>query len=169
MNEIALKIFRESFENFIRKKELPPLPKALPRNLTGPHAGVYAAAFEKIGRKPRGRVGTYMPLKSTLAQEIQYQAMNLGQNFPFRKEDLPFLTYELLLTQSPHLLTDIHDLNPYFGLLVKTRNKNGVSLPLKETEPKQRLEEACSRAQIDYRNEELRLYEFPIEVVQETK
>jgi len=169
MNETVLKIFRESFENLVSKGKLPSLPKILPKKLMAPNGGVYAAAFEKIGRNPRGRVGNYMPLKPTLADEIQYQAKNLSESFPFRREDLPFLTYELLLTQSPHFLTDIHDLNPYNGLLIKTRTKTAVSLPLKESESKRRFKEACIRAQIDYKSEEIRLYEFPIEIIQESK
>lgn len=165
----ALRLFRQTFEQFVKKGVVPPLPNVLPQELQRAESGVYVAAFENPGRKPRGRVGSYLPTKSTLGEEIQVQAVMLADTFPFRREDLPFLTYEVLLTQSPQLLADISDLPPDAGLLVRSgRGQQGVALPgaAKRT-PEERFLEVCRRAGVDHALDNVRLYTFGIDVLDE--
>lgn len=152
-------------ETILRKGELPELPSLLPEGLSSIRTGIYIAAFEYPGRKPRGRVGSYLPSKSTLAQEIVYQTARLVETFPFRKEDLPHLAYELLFTEPPTLLASLTDLQGDVGLLVRSaRGKQGVSLPgAKERTPDDRFREACAHGDIDSRTEDFRVYTFAVE------
>lgn len=167
--QFALRLFRRTFEQVVRKGTVPSLPTVVPKELAKPESGVYVAAFENPGRKPRGRVGSYLPTKPTLAEEIQVQAVTLAETFPFRKEDLPFLTYELLLTKAPQFLADISDLHSGAGLLVRTsQGQQGVSLPgATARAPEERLSEACRRGGIDRRTDDIRMYEFGINVMSE--
>lgn len=165
----ALRLFRQTFEQIVKKGVIPPLPAAVPKELQRAESGVYVAAFEKPGRKPRGRVGSYLPTKSTLAEEILVQAATLADTFPFRREDLPFLTYEVLLTKPPQFLADISDLPPDAGLLVRSsRGQQGVSLPgAIAREPWERFREICRQAGINERLDDARTYKFGIDVLSE--
>lgn len=167
--QFALRLVRRTMESLLRKGALPELPTVLPEDLASIRTGIYLAAFENPGRKPRGRVGSYLPSKPTLAEEIVHQTVRLVETFPFRKEDLPYLTYELLLTQPPTLLPGIAELRPDAGLLLRTsRGKQGVSLPgAKARTPAERFAEACAQGVIDPLFDDIRLYEFPVEAVAE--
>ncbi len=156
-------------ESLLRKREIPELPKVMPEDLASIRTGIYIAAFENPGRKPRGRVGWYLPTKSTLAEEIVHQTVRLAETFPFRKEDLPHLTYELLLTKPPSLLAALSELPSGFGLLVRTAmGKQGVSLPgSRERTPDERFREACAQNGINPVIDDVRLYEFAVETVTE--
>lgn len=167
--QFAVRLVRKTMESLLRKGEPPALPSVMPEELASIRTGIYIAAFENPGRKPRGRVGSYLPTKRTLADEIVHQTSRLLATFPFRKEDLPYLTYELLLTQPPSLLPALSHLRPEAGLLVRTAHgKHGVSLPgVNERTPTHRFREACAHGGIDPHVEDLRLYHFSVEVVKE--
>jgi len=171
MDEALVRIFRQVFEGFVGKREIPELPAVLPRKLKKVEGGIYVAAFENPGKKPRGRVGSYMPLKSTLAEEIQFWAVELARTFPFRKQDLPFLQYEISLVKTPCLLASIDHLEAQNGLLVRSdMGKTGVSLPnSKYTDPGQRLKEAYRRAGIQQLGSSVRLYQFEVQQIHEPK
>lgn len=156
-------------ESLLRKGERPGLPAVVPEDLSFIKTGIYIAAFENPGRKPRGRVGSYLPTKPSLAEEIVYQTTRLVDTFPFRKEDLPYLTYELLLTHPPSFLSTLLNLKAGHGLLVRTsRGKHGVSLPgARERSPDERLREACAHGGIDPRIDDVRLYTFAVDTITE--
>lgn len=169
--QFAIRLLRQTFESVVRKGEVPPLPVMVPEELAKPEGGVYVAAYENPGRLPRGRVGSYLPTKASLAEEIQAQAVNLAHTYPFRKEDLAYLTYELLLTRTPFLLANITDLEPHVGLLVRLgHGRSAISLPGAQTRsPEERLREACRQGGIDPAVSDIRMYKFAIDVVSEEK
>lgn len=167
--QFAVRLVRKTMESLLRKGEIPEPPAVVPEGFSSPRTGIYIAAFENPGRKPRGRVGSYLPTKPTLAEEIIHQTVRLVETFPFRKEDLPHLTYELLLTKSPALLATLTALQPDSGLLVRTsQGKQGLSLPgARERTPEERLREACAQHGINPMIEDTRLYEFAVDTVTE--
>lgn len=165
--QFAVRLVRKTVESLLRKGELPELPAVLPDELSSIWTGIYVAAYENPGRKPRGRVGSYLPTKPSLAEEIIYQSQRLVDTYPFRKEDLPYLSYELLLTRPPAFLSTLAALHPGAGLLVRTsRGKHGVSLPgARERTPEERFQEACGQGRIDPKIDDPRIYEFPVDTV----
>lgn len=167
--QFAVRLVRKTMESILRKGEIPETPPVVPEELTSIRTGIYLSAFENPGRKPRGRVGSYLPTKPSLAEEIIHQSSRLAATFPFRKEDLPYLTYELLLTQPPSFLSALSSLPPEAGLLVRTsRGKSGVSLPgARERAPDERFREACAQGSIDPRADDHRLYVFAVDTITE--
>lgn len=167
--QFAIRLVRRTMESVLRKREVPPLPTVVPEELTTIRTGIYVAAYEYPGRKPRGRIGSYLPTKTTLAEEIVHQTCRLLEVYPFTKEDLPRLTYELLLTHPPSLLALLSSLQADAGLLVRTpRGKSGISLPaLWDRTNEERFREACAQAEIDPRAEDTRLYAFAIDTIRE--
>lgn len=168
--QFAVRLVRKTMESILRKGIIPEPPTVVPEDLSSIRTGIYVVAFENPGRKPRGRVGSYLPTKPTLAEEIVHQTVRLVETFPFRKEDLPYLTYELLLTKPPALLATLSELKPGSGLLVRTsQGKQGLSLPgARERTPEERLTEACAQHGINPVIEDARLYEFAVDTITET-
>lgn len=167
--QFALRLVRKTMERALRKGEIHGVPDVVPEDLASIRTGIYVAAFENPGRKARGRVGSHLPTKSSLAEEIIHQTVRLLQTFPFRKEDLPYLTYEILLTHPPSLLAALSALRSDAGLLVRTsRGTSGISLPsAQERTPEERLREACVNGGIDQNTQDTRLYEFAVDVIRE--
>lgn len=168
--QFAVRLVRKTMESLLRKGAPLPIPPMVPQELATVRGGIYVAAYENPGRKPRGRVGSYLPSKPTLVEEILHQTTRLLDIYPFKKEDLPHLTYELLVTHPPSLLATLSELSPEDGLLVRTsRGKHGVSLPTtRERTPEERFADACMSGAIDPRIEESRSYQFAIDTITES-
>lgn len=151
------------------KGKIFPAPLTLPKELSGPASGVYVAAFENTSLNPRGRVGSYMPSKPVMVDEIQHQTVTLAKTFPFSKRDLPFLTYELKIIDTPCFLSDLSFLLPEKGLLARANSgKSGVSMPEKRKKtPQERIREICERENIINDPSHFRLYQFDIQTIHE--
>ena len=165
MHELSIKILRQTFELFVTKGEIYTIPFTLPKELSRPANGIYVAAFENPSLNPRGKVGSYMPSKTIMANEIQHQAIILAKTFYFRKRDLPFLIYELKIINTPYFLSDLSFLLPEKGLLVRADSgKSGISIPetIKKT-PQERLQEICRLENIDNDISRFRLYQFDVQ------
>lgn len=167
--QFAIRLVRKTMESALRKGEILRLPPGVLEKLSGTRTGIYITAFERLGRKPRGRVGSYLPTKLSLAEEIVHQTVRLLETFPFQKKDLPHLMYELRMTKPPALLADLGELKPDAGLLVRTsQGKAGVSLPsIREQTPDERFREACAQGDIKPTIEDTRLYTFAVETITE--
>lgn len=165
MREIILKIVRETFETFVKSNARFTNNFILPVGMDKPARGVYVSAFEYPGRKPRGRVGSYMPTKSNLIDEIQFQAMELAKTFPFRKQDLPFLKYEIWLTKAPRLVAGPNSVPDESGLLMRSKSgKGGISLPSRRKKTAHaRIKEILSIEKNRAEEEAWRYYEIEIE------
>lgn len=171
MEQVALRICRETFECVVRKDDVPPLPTRIPEELSRPMCGVYIAVFEKPGKQPRGYVGSPFPTKPSLAEEIQTQVVRLARTYPFRKEDLLYLEYEVLITGPSQFLPDIEGLSPDVGLLIRDcEGKWATSLPSeRKKDPHVRFQEAVSSGKIkESGKNDLRLYQFTVEVIRES-
>lgn len=165
MRDAMLKIVRQTFETYVSKGDIFQIPYSLPAELQKPGNGVFVAAFERLGRRPRGRVGQMTPSKPTLAAEIQAQTIALAKTYSFRKQDLPFLAFELLIAQTARLLTDLNNLKPDDGLLIRTdTGKTLYSLPsfVKKT-PAERFKQTCAKEGIDGTIANVRIYQFAID------
>lgn len=169
MHELSIRIVRQTFELFVTKGEIYTIPFTLPKELSGPANGIYIAAFETASKSPRGRVGSYMPSKPIMADEIRHQTITLAKTFYFCKRDLPFLGYELKIVDTPYFLSDLSFLSPEKGLLVRTHSgKSGVSMPeARKKTPKERLWEIRERDNIDEDASRFRLYEFDVQTIHE--
>lgn len=170
MHELPLKIVRQTFEFFVAKGKIFQIPYGIPPELSKLEKGVFVAAFEKHGFKPRGRVGAIFPTKPNLALEIQEQTVRLAKTHHFSKHDLPFLSYELLFIRTPYLLADISHLKPESGLLIRlSTGKTVYSLPIRQDEPpRERLNEICRRDNVDLNTTSHRLYQFDVEKLNES-
>jgi len=168
-----IKLAKFAVETFIEKKEIISIPDDLPKEMTEKKAGVFVT-IKKQG-KLRGCIGTYVPTKENIAQEIIRNAIAAAledDRFePVKKEELSFLSYQVYILSDLELIKNISELDPKkYGIFVKTIDglKSGLLLPDLEninTVEKQALI-ACQKADIDPQKERIVIYRFTAEKYQ---
>lgn len=179
---------KKAVEDYFEKKEIiSPFPN-LPKEFLEKRSGTFVT-IKKDGNL-RGCIGTYLPTKKNIAEEIISNAITAATEDwrfgPIRKEELPYLSYTVYILSEPKIVKDISELNPKkFGIIVKTipiasPNKtdvvfNGYFVPksgllLPDLEGINTVEEqisiACQKGGIDPEKENFLIYKFSVEKYQ---
>jgi len=174
---------KKTVETFIKEKKIVSLPNDLPKEFLEKKAGTFVT-IEKNGEL-RGCIGTYLPTRENIAQEVIYNAIAAATEDwrfgPVEKEELPYLSYTVYILSEPELVKDIKELDPKkYGVIVKTVPispsgdvvfnghfvpKTGVLLP--DLEGVDTIEKqifiACQKAGIDPQKEKFLIYKFTVE------
>ena len=174
---------KKTVETFIKEKKIVSLPNDLPREFLEKKAGTFVT-IEKNGEL-RGCIGTYLPTRENIAQEVIYNAIAAATEDwrfgPVEKEELPYLSYTVYILSEPELVKDIKELDPKkYGVIVKTVPispsgdvvfnghfipKTGLLLP--DLEGVDTIEKqifiACQKAGIDPQREKFLIYRFTVE------
>lgn len=134
-------------ENFIKEGKIIEVPEDLPEEFLKKRAGTFvtiekcaSSAHPPLRRECelRGCIGTYLPTKINIAEEIIHNAIAAAAEDyrfgPIQKEELPYLSYTVYILSYPEPVKDIKDptksseeefrragLDPKkFGVIVKT-------------------------------------------------
>ncbi len=159
----------------------------LPKEFYNRRAGVFITIKKvKSYSEPilRGCIGTYLPCKKNIADEIISNAISAATRdwrfSPIRQEEFPELNYEVSILSEPEQIENIENptkfseekfrqagLNPKkYGILVKTLNgRSGLLLPNLEkidTVVKQ-ISVACQKGGINPESDKIILYKFTVE------
>jgi len=173
----CLQLAKKAVENYIKKGEIIDVPDDLPREILENKSGIFVT-IEKNGQL-RGCIGTYLPTKDNIAQEIIHNAVAAATEDyrfgPVQKEELPYLTYTVYILEKPELVKDIKKLNPQkYGILVRTLTlppKSALLLPDLEgidTVEKQ-ISIACQKGGIDPLREKIIIHKFTAKKISEKK
>ncbi len=132
----------------------------------------------------RGCIGTYLPTRNNIAEEIIYNAIAAATEDyrfePIRKEELPYLSYTVYILSEPELVKDLKELDPKkYGIIVKTMPitppdgtdvvfnghfvaKTGLLLPDLEgvNTIEQQISITCQKGGIDPTREKVLIYKF---------
>ncbi|HAA34592.1 MAG TPA: AMMECR1 domain-containing protein [Firmicutes bacterium] len=161
---IFVEIARRSLESRVRGESFS-LPDDLPPELLQP-----GAAFVSLKKKGqlRGCIGTIMPTKRTLAEEIAANAVSAGlydPRFPpVSRRELKDLLYSVDVLTEPEKVDDISALDPQrYGVIVRRGNRSGLLLPALEgiTSVEEQLEIARQKAGI-LPGEDVEIYRFTV-------
>ena len=133
----------ETKGSYIKEGKIIEPPNDLPKEFLTRKAGVFVTI--KKNNKLRGCIGTYLPTRQNIAEEIIYNAIAAAtEDYRFdliQKEELPYLSYEVSILSEPELVKDnksfaslsviaqqlSKELNPKkFGIIVKSQ---GFSSP----------------------------------------
>ncbi len=175
---------KKSVETFIKEKRIIAPPKDLPKEFFERRAGVFVT-IEKNGQL-RGCLGTYLPTKINIAEEIIHNAIAAAtQDYrfePVHENELDSLNYTVYILSLPESVKDIKELNPKkYGIIVKTfplifpneeisfdeniTSKTGLLLPDLEgiDTVEQQISIACQKAGINPEKEKFYLYKFTVE------
>lgn len=157
----------------------------LPPKLLKERSGTFVT-LEKKGEL-RGCIGTYLPLRGSIAEEIITNAIAAAtQDYrfpPIQSAELPSLSYTVYLLGKPELVEDLAELDPQkYGIIVRTTPisapsgtdvvfnghlpyKSGLLLPgLKGVSTvEEQIAIACQKGGIDPHQEKIIPYRFTAE------
>jgi len=122
---------REAAETYVTTGEIIQPPSGLPEAMCEP--GACFVSIKKAGML-RGCIGTILPTRAALAEEIisnAIQAATADPRFtPVRRHELAGLSYSVDILTDPEPVSDISDLDPRrYGVIVSQAGKRGVLLP----------------------------------------
>jgi AmmeMemoRadiSam system protein A len=172
-------------ETYVNEGEIIEHPLDIPKEFLEKKSGTFVT-IEKEGQL-RGCIGTYLPVRDNIAEEIIYNAIAAATEDyrfgPIKKEELPCLAYMVYILGEPELVKDIKELDPKkFGIIVKTAPilsagsqdvvfnghlplKSGLLLPDLEgvNTIEQQISIACQKGGIDPAKEKIMIYKFSVE------
>jgi AmmeMemoRadiSam system protein A len=187
MNQYVL-LAKKAVENYTKERKIVSLPENLPQEFLARKAGTFVT-IEKKGEL-RGCIGTYLPTKKNIAQEIIHNAIAAASKdyrfSPIQEKELPELSYTVYVLNKPERIKSINELNPKkYGILVKSQSfspgsdvifepaprayyKSGLLLPDLQginTVEKQ-IAAACEKGNINPNFEEIIIYRFTVDKYQ---
>ncbi len=126
-----LALARASLEHFVKHHEYLPVPKELPVELQVRHGAF--VSIKKDGAL-RGCIGTFLPTRDNLAQEIIYNAVSAGLNDPrfsqVTEAELGELVYDVDVLTEPEPIDSPAKLDVRrYGVIVQSGNRRGLLLP----------------------------------------
>ncbi|ADL08793.1 AmmeMemoRadiSam system protein A [Thermosediminibacter oceani] len=130
--DIYVKLARQSLETYVKTGRVMEVPEDLPREMLEQRAGVFVS-IKKHGQL-RGCIGTIMPTRRNIAEEIIKNAISAGcedpRFFPVEPEELPELIYSVDVLTPPEPIDSPDKLDPKkYGVIVKRGNRTGLLLP----------------------------------------
>lgn len=133
MKNSYVNLAQQAVETYVKKGKIISPPKDLNPQFFNKKAGVFVTIMN--GKELRGCIGTYLPTKSNIAQEIIANAIAAAtQDFrfnPITSAELAKLSYYVYILEKPTPIRDIKELDPKkYGILVKSETgKSGLLLP----------------------------------------
>ncbi len=130
--DIYVRLARLSLETFVQSHGYAKLPDGLPGELTDVQAGAFVS-LKKEGQL-RGCIGTILPTKASLAEEILHNAISAGTQdprfSPVTADELPHLVYDVDVLTTPERIADASQLDvKRYGVIVESGSRRGLLLP----------------------------------------
>lgn len=121
-----------ALESFVKNRLIIQVPDWVPENFTIIRKATFVS-IKKNGNL-RGCIGTIIPTKRNLAEEIIYNAISAGTQDPrfnpVRVEELSDLTYSVDVLYDPEEIVSIKELNvKKYGVIVTKGFRRGLLLP----------------------------------------
>lgn len=164
------KLTQQTIETYLKENRLIEPPKDLPKEMLKNKAGVFVSIHKKNGEL-RGCIGTFLPTKENIAQEIIHNAISAAFHdarfYPIQKNELGDLEISVDVLSKPELIDSIDKLDvKRYGIIVKADDgRTGLLLP--DIEGVNSIDEqiliACQKAGINPAKEKFALYRFTVE------
>ncbi|HHW57231.1 MAG TPA: AmmeMemoRadiSam system protein A [Clostridia bacterium] len=127
-----VKLARESLEYYVKNKKLMPVPQGLPEEMYSRRAGVFVS-LHKDGEL-RGCIGTVVPQRKNIAEEIIKNAISAGfedpRFEPVEEYELKDIEYSVDVLTPPQPVKSKQELNPKkYGVIVRKGYRSGLLLP----------------------------------------
>ena len=166
-----ISLAKSAVETYIKKKKVIKVPDGLLEEMISKKAGTFVT-IKKDGDL-RACIGTYLPTKENIAEEIIQNAITAATEDyrfgPVQKQELPYLTYSIYILEKPELTKDIKELDPKkYGIIVKTLDhplKSALLLPDLDgiNTVEQQISVTCQKGGIDPAKEKTVIYKFKVE------
>ena len=128
-----VRLARASLEAYVRDGKRIGIPNGLPSELMNTRAGCFVS-LKKDGNL-RGCIGTIMPTRASLAEEICANAISAATRDPrfsaVQKDELDELVYDVDVLTEPEPISSVEELDvARYGVIVSTRDgRRGLLLP----------------------------------------
>lgn len=127
-----VRLARKSLKSYILAGEIIPVPTDLPAVMLKEKAGAFVSIHK--GGRLRGCIGTFLPTRDNIAEEIIYNAISASTKDPrFRPieaEELPFLDINVDILSAPEKIDSKDELDvKKYGVIVSKGFKRGLLLP----------------------------------------
>lgn len=125
-----VKLAKEAVENYVRHRKVV-RPTELTAEMRG-RAGVFVS-LKKRGEL-RGCIGTFLPTRENIAEEIVANAISSAVHdprfYPVTPDELDELEYSVDVLSEPEPVSDMSQLDPKkYGLIVECGYRRGLLLP----------------------------------------
>ena len=122
MNPYTL-LAKQAVEKYVKTGKTISTPSDLPEELLTRKSGTFVTIMK--GGNLRGCIGTYLPTRINIAEEIIRNAVAAAaadyRFGPVQEEELLHLSYTVYILSYPEPVKDMKELNPKkFGIIVKT-------------------------------------------------
>ncbi|MDZ7798350.1 MAG: AmmeMemoRadiSam system protein A [Patescibacteria group bacterium] len=130
-----IKLAKKSIKSHLAGQTLKVEVKKLPQEMTQKRAGVFVSLHKKDSGHLRGCIGTFLPTKDNLAQEIIDNARAAAFSDPrfpaLKKDELDNLKIKVDVLNPPQLVKSKKELDPQkYGIIVKNKlGQVGLLLP----------------------------------------
>jgi len=186
-----IELTKQAVESYIKKGKIISPSLDLPSEILNKKAGTFVTVEKN--NELRGCIGTYLPTKENIAQEIIHNAIAAAAEDyrfnPIQKQELPELSYTVYILSKPELIKNTKELDPKkYGIIIKTAPisysgktdvmfnghtvpKSGLLLPNLEginTMEKQ-LSAVCQKAGINPAAEQVVIYKFTVKKFSQKK
>ena len=165
MKHPLTQLAKKAVEEYIKNKEIIKPPRNFPKEFLTQKSGVFVTI--ENNNKLRGCIGTYLPTKNNIAEEVISNAISAATNdyrfLPIQEDELNKLSYIVYLLSPPKPVKDISELDPKkYGILVKSFGKSGLLLPDLEgiDSTEKQIIIACHKAGIDPVTEPITIFKF---------
>ena len=160
---------RQSIKYFLSTHKIMGPPLSLPQEMLQQKAGVFVSLHQRDNGTLRGCIGTYLPTKKSLAEEIIANALaaSFGDDRfnPLKAEEINNLEINVDVLSPLQEVKELSDLDPKkYGLLVKSDNgRSGLLLPDIGVETvNEQIEICCQKGGIDPKSHTLSLFRFTV-------
>ena len=157
---------KQAVEEYVTKRRIIPVPEELTPEMKQ-KKGVFVSLHK--GKNLRGCIGTFMPIRKNVAEEIIYNAIAACSEdprfYPVTPEELPYIEYSVDVLEHPEEVKDISELDPkVYGVIVEKGFRKGLLLPDLEgvDTVEQQLSIAKRKAGIWEGEEDVRIYRFTV-------
>lgn len=127
-----INLARDTIYNYIKYNTIIDIPNNINRELLDNKGAVFVSIHE-FGLL-RGCIGTILPTRESIAEEIIYNAISAATQDPrfdrIKEEELDYLEINVDLLTTPEKIESKEELNPKkYGVIVKSGYKRGLLLP----------------------------------------
>ena len=127
-----VRLARETVESYVLERKIPDVPDWAPAEMIRNRSGVFVS-IHRDGRL-RGCIGTFLPTRASIAQEIIHNAVSASTRDPrfdpVGPEELKWLDIHVDVLSEPERISSRADLDVRrYGVIVSSGTKRGLLLP----------------------------------------
>jgi AmmeMemoRadiSam system protein A len=165
-----IKLARQTIEFYLMEKKTIEQPQDLLSEMVKNRAGVFVSVHKNNGEL-RGCIGTILPTRENIAQEIIHNAISAAYHdprfWPIQKNELKDLEISVDVLSNPEPIDTTEQLNvKKYGVIVKaTDGRQGLLLPDIEgiDSVDEQISIACQKGGIDLNDDKIQIYRFCVE------